>query len=252
MKKGIIITSILIATLLSTNNVNAQEIDNYSFNDGITYLNDYLEENSLTSGYETMEDFIDYANNNYTIVDDINEADILVKNNQLYTLSHIDDTIYVTTVGKYGIYKDNKLNSKLFNDADMYVLPHKHLPLDSISHNSNFGYRTDPITGETKYHSGIDLAGNLGQNIYATEDGICSVSYDEEGYGNYVTIKHNDVYSTLYAHCSEILVSNGQAVKAGDIIARVGSTGRSTGPHLHFEYRQYGTPIDPVAYINQI
>ena len=115
---------------------------------------------------------------------------------------------------------------------------------------SEFGYRADPFTGETRGHAGIDLGAAKGTSIRAALDGtVYFVSYSTSGYGYHLGVDHGGGFVTLYAHCSEILVTEGAEVKAGDIIARVGSTGRSTGPHLHFEIRIDGTPQDPRSYI---
>ena len=115
---------------------------------------------------------------------------------------------------------------------------------------SEFGYRTDPFTGERKYHSGLDLGAPKGTSIRAALDGtVYFVSYASEGYGYHLGIDHGGGFVTIYAHCSEILVTEGTQVKAGDIIAKVGSTGRSTGPHLHFEVRINGEKQDPRSYL---
>ena len=103
------------------------------------------------------------------------------------------------------------------------------------------GYRTDPITGETSYHSGTDIAVPEGTPILAAADGTVTVAnaLDSWGgsYGYYVKLDHGGGLTTLYAHCSSICVTAGQQVKAGEVIAYVGQTGRATGPHLHFEVR---------------
>lgn len=115
---------------------------------------------------------------------------------------------------------------------------------------SEFGGRTDPVTGEWAGHAGIDLGAAKGMAIRAAKDGtVETVSYGTTGYGYHLTIDHSGGLVTLYGHCSEILVSEGQTVKAGDVIARVGSTGKSTGNHLHFEVRVNGTAKNPRNYL---
>ena len=93
-----------------------------------------------------------------------------------------------------------------------------------------------------------------GKNIIATKDGTVILSSLESesgtGYGNYIIIDHGGGYSSLYGHCSQLLVSRGQTVKRGQIIAKVGSTGWSTGPHLHFEIRYNGSTVDPLDYVS--
>ena len=117
---------------------------------------------------------------------------------------------------------------------------------------SGYGYRKDPIDGTTKYHGGIDIGAPTGTLILATADGtvIAANSADSwgGGYGYYVKIQHADGYATLYAHCSQIAVTGGQEVKKGQVIGYVGSTGKSTGPHLHFEAWKDETRTNPLNY----
>ncbi|MQY41622.1 peptidoglycan DD-metalloendopeptidase family protein [Epibacterium sp. SM1969] len=114
---------------------------------------------------------------------------------------------------------------------------------------SGFGYRRHPITGGRRMHSGIDLAGPTGTDIYATADGVISFAGWQSGYGRIVTIKHDFGIETRYAHNSNIRVKVGQRVSRGDHIADMGNTGRSTGTHLHYEVRVNGKPINPMIYI---
>ena len=115
---------------------------------------------------------------------------------------------------------------------------------------SEFGNRVDPITGKRKGHGGMDLAVPTGTPIRAALPGTVTVSkYNAGGYGYYVMIDHGNGLATLYGHCSKLLAKAGQTVKVGDIIALSGSTGRSTGPHLHFEARVNGERANPRAYL---
>ena len=115
---------------------------------------------------------------------------------------------------------------------------------------SEFGNRSDPITGKRKGHTGMDLAVPTGPPIRAALPGTVTVSkYNAGGYGYYVIIDHGNGLTTLYGHCSKLLAKVGQTVEAGDIIALSGSTGRSTGPHLHFEVRINGERTNPRAYL---
>ena len=115
---------------------------------------------------------------------------------------------------------------------------------------SEFGYRRDPFTGERKGHSGMDLAVPTGTSVRAALPGTVTVStYNRGGYGYYVMIDHGSGLSTLYGHNSQLLVRVGQTVEAGDVIALSGSTGRSTGPHLHFEVRINGERTNPRSYL---
>jgi murein DD-endopeptidase MepM/ murein hydrolase activator NlpD len=112
---------------------------------------------------------------------------------------------------------------------------------------SRFGYRVDPITKKrSSFHKGMDIAAKTGTPVYAAEKGVIEkAGYFRNGYGNLIVVKHEDNLATYYAHLSEILVKRGQSINKGTFIGRVGSTGRSTGPHLHFEVRKGGKAMNP-------
>jgi len=115
---------------------------------------------------------------------------------------------------------------------------------------SEFGYRKDPFTGQTKGHSGLDLGAAKGTAVRAALPGtVYVVRYSTSGYGYHVMVDHGGGFITLYAHCSKIFVTEGQTVDAGTVIAEVGSTGRSTGNHLHFEVRINGEKQNPRSYL---
>jgi murein DD-endopeptidase MepM/ murein hydrolase activator NlpD len=114
---------------------------------------------------------------------------------------------------------------------------------------SGFGLRADPFTGENKFHKGLDIAAPLGSPIKAAAAGKVAFSGWADGYGNLVTLDHGDGISTRYAHTAANLVNAGDDVAAGQEIALVGSTGRSTAPHLHFEVHKNGRPIDPMQVV---
>ena len=114
---------------------------------------------------------------------------------------------------------------------------------------SPYGTRVHPVTKTVKTHTGIDIGASHGTNIYAAASGTVLVSgWNSGGYGNYVVIDHGGGITTLYGHCSTLLVSSGQTVTKGQVIAKVGSTGMSTGPHLHFEVLKNGAHTNPMAY----
>ena len=114
---------------------------------------------------------------------------------------------------------------------------------------SSFGTRFHPILKVVRPHEGIDLTAPMGTNIYATADGtVVQAGYREGGFGKKVLIDHGHGYRTLYGHCDEVLVEPGQQVNRGEVIARVGSTGLSKSPHLHYEVHVNGKPVDPINY----
>lgn len=122
-------------------------------------------------------------------------------------------------------------------------------PVKNAKFTSGFGVRSDPFQGRAAMHGGIDLAGPLGTEIYATADGTVGRSQWAGGYGNLVEIDHGKGIQTRYGHLSKALVSPGQRVKRGDLIARMGSTGRSTGSHLHYEVRIDGKAVNPIPFL---
>lgn len=114
---------------------------------------------------------------------------------------------------------------------------------------SYYGYRVNPVTGEYKLHKGIDYAGDYGDPIKASKSGVVEYSGWITGYGNTIILGHGNGVQTLYPHAQTLNVNYGDTVKQGDVIATVGSTGNSTGPHLHFEIRINGEAVDPLNYI---
>lgn len=114
---------------------------------------------------------------------------------------------------------------------------------------SGFGYRIDPVYKTTKFHAGLDFSAPQGTPIYATADGtVTTAGNTGNGYGNHVIINHGFGYETLYGHMVRVKARNGQAVKRGEVIGWVGSTGKSTGPHCHYEVHKYGDKIDPIYF----
>ena len=123
------------------------------------------------------------------------------------------------------------------------------LPVLRGFRSSGFGWRQDPFTGHSALHKGIDFAGNHGDAIIAVGAGVVSFAGVKDGYGITVEVTHGDGYVTRYAHNSQLNVRVGEMVSRGKQIARMGSTGRSTGTHLHFEVLRNGAPVNPLAYI---
>jgi len=116
---------------------------------------------------------------------------------------------------------------------------------------SHFGDRIDPITGKHRSHDGVDIAAPTGTAIRAAKAGQIVFSGKRGGYGNLVIVDHGNGLQSRYAHCHELLAPVGRQVDAGEIIGTVGSTGRSTGPHLHFEIRQNGRPVNPDHHLSE-
>lgn len=114
-----------------------------------------------------------------------------------------------------------------------------------------FGYRKDPFTGRKSFHYGIDISASSGIPIKSSASGVVEFSGKKSGYGYCVIVNHGNGIKTLYGHSSKLLVKDGQKVQKGDVIAKVGSTGRSTGPHLHFEVHVGGTQVDPMKYLDK-
>jgi murein DD-endopeptidase MepM/ murein hydrolase activator NlpD len=114
---------------------------------------------------------------------------------------------------------------------------------------SPFGWRVHPIFGTQRFHSGIDIGADYGEPVRAADGGVVLTADWMGGYGKVIIIDHGGGISTLYAHNSELVVGEGQRVYKGQVVARIGSTGYSTGPHLHFEVRQNGSPVSPMGYL---
>ena len=114
---------------------------------------------------------------------------------------------------------------------------------------SPFGYREHPVEGEERFHYGLDLAADTGTGVRCFADGTVKAVGESSSYGKYCIVDHAGGCSTLYAHCSAITVSSGEAVSLGEPIARVGETGLATGPHLHFELQRDGVYCNPIYYV---
>jgi murein DD-endopeptidase MepM/ murein hydrolase activator NlpD len=118
-----------------------------------------------------------------------------------------------------------------------------------IQINSSFGVRSDPFNGQRAMHAGVDIAGPIGTPIYATADAIVGRTGWAGGYGNLVELEHGRGIQTRYGHLSQILVAPGAQIKRGQLIALMGSTGRSTGSHLHYEVRLEGKAVSPMPFL---
>ncbi|MBQ7075859.1 MAG: peptidoglycan DD-metalloendopeptidase family protein, partial [Clostridia bacterium] len=151
----------------------------------------------------------------------------------------VTETIHERTVIKEPVAKVTVVGTKLSGvGTGSFIRP----TYGSLS--SRYGTRWN------RQHQGIDIAASTGTNIVAADDGVVEFSGWEGGYGNLVKLSHGNGYTTYYGHCSKLLVNKGQVVEKGQVIAKVGSTGRSTGPHLHFEVRLNNVPQNPLQFIS--
>jgi murein DD-endopeptidase MepM/ murein hydrolase activator NlpD len=172
--------------------------------------------------------------NSDLIIETMRRADILSK--QLVIQSKSYDEIYNMVLNKAALLASIPAIQPVSNKNLKYM-------------SSGFGYRTDPIYKTTKFHAGMDFSAPIGTPIYATGNGtVLRADNDATGYGLHVRINHGYGYMTLYAHMSKTVVRSGQKVKRGDLIGYVGNTGKSVGPHLHYEVHKNGTPVNPVNF----
>ena len=123
------------------------------------------------------------------------------------------------------------------------------LPVTSGWISSSYGYRSDPFSGNKAWHNGVDIAGKKGANVLSVAAGLVTYASEREGYGQLVEITHDGDYVTRYGHNDSIIVKVGDVIDKGQILAKMGSTGRSTGPHTHFEVYKNGRAVDPAKYI---
>jgi len=155
---------------------------------------------------------------------------------------------WIRVIGSYAVGGDILITDADWIPTGMFSWP---LPING-SFNSGYGYRNDPFTGEQKLHAAIDLGAAEGTPILAAADGIVSAANATDpwgfGYGYHVKLQHGAGYDTMYAHCSSVCVQPGQRVKQGEVIAYVGSTGNSTGNHLHFEVYENEVRVDPLRF----
>ncbi len=186
-----------------------------------------LEEDSVITGYERMPSLVEIA-------EELKIDCVWITSQEYYA---IWDSYSIDPYQVDGAKFTDTLNLQLINvESDLNWSP----PLHEMRITSNFGMRS------YRWHYGTDLKLNTGDPVMATFDGIVRISkYDPRGYGNYIVLRHYNGLETLYGHMSEKHVQIGQEVKAGDTIGLGGSTGRSSGPHLHYEVRYAGNAIDP-------
>ncbi|MGY6521190.1 MAG: peptidoglycan DD-metalloendopeptidase family protein [Mongoliitalea sp.] len=212
----------------------------------------YLSDITRQTDSLLYKDFVDLRKR-MSIVEEDTLSLIWAPTNQLAQVSEkiLIDSIWVTAYEYYSAWDSQKINIYNFNPKDfkdtVYVKLYDtffgtdyKMPLDETRITSEFGFR------RYRWHHGTDLKLTVGTPIYSVFDGIVRIrSYDRTGYGYYVVVRHKNGLETLYGHMSRITVDVGQEVKAGDVLGLGGNTGRSTGPHLHFEVRYQGLSINP-------
>ncbi len=214
-----------------------------------------------------MEDIANRDNNFYRVMmqaDRISDAQRyagLEKGNKYEHLNKLSDADLIKNVSNKMDMLDRQIYTQIKSFDELKELAGKqkdrlaHIPaimpiseLDLRQMASGYGYRVDPVYGTGKFHEGMDFASDRGTPVYATGDARVESAKWHSGYGNLIVLDHGYNYTTRYAHLNEMNVTTGQMVKRGDLIGKVGNTGKSTGPHLHYEVRYKGVPQNPVNY----
>jgi hypothetical protein len=182
--------------------------------------------------------------NRYAKLEGFQNSDILIATTE--KIDKITSQLVVQSKSFDEVFEMSKNKAKFLSSMPA-IQPVSNKDLRRLS--SFFGYRMDPFYKVMKHHEGVDFSAPVGTDIYATGDGVVvEVGGAKRGYGNSVMIDHGFGYTTFYAHCSKIIVKKGQQIKRGQIIAKVGNTGKSTAPHLHYEVHKNNKPIDPINY----
>ncbi|MCH5236804.1 MAG: M23 family metallopeptidase [Muribaculaceae bacterium] len=191
-------------------------------------MSQYQGQSELESRYKELSKLSDSR-----LVDELSERMTMLEN-KIYTQIQSFDQLKLTL----GDQQD-----KLAHIPS--VIP---INIEDYTMSSGYGWRRDPIYGSSKFHEGLDFAATVGTNVFATGEGLVKIARYQSGYGNCIDIDHGYNYVTRYAHLSEIDVKEGETVKRGQFIGKVGSTGKSTGPHLHYEVRFKDVAQNPVNY----
>ncbi len=165
------------------------------------------------------------------------------------------ETVAATETGTTGATSDQQFQAlfqtwkKLDTTESTVISIPSAYPVASLSFTSNYGVRSDPFRGTAAMHAGVDIPGPLGTPVYATADGVINRAERAGGYGNLIEINHGKGIETRYGHLSKILVAPNSRVSRGQLIGLMGSTGRSTGSHLHYEVRIDGHAVNPAPYL---
>ena len=200
------------------------------FSFDLDFQRDIIKDTSVSVSYQTI--FVEDKSNSY--FGDLDYAKISVKNNELEYFKFITNEGYTDYFNREG----KNVKKSLLKT-----------PLDGAKLSSNFGMRKHPILGYNKMHKGIDFAAPMGTPVYAGGNGVVEIAGRNGSYGKYIRIRHNNGYKTAYAHLSGFKkgISKGKRVNQGEVIGYVGSTGRSTGPHLHYEIIYQNKQINPMT-----
>lgn len=182
--------------------------------------------------------------NKYNALEGYDYSEIMIESTK--KLDQVAKQMYVQSKSYDELLKEVKNKNKLLASIPA-IQPISNRKLKALA--SGFGYRIHPVYKTSKMHTGMDFTAKIGTPIYATGDGyVITADGSGRGYGNHVVINHGYGYQTLYGHMSRIKARRGQSVKRGEIIGYVGNTGTSTAPHLHYEVRKGGRPINPVNF----
>lgn len=180
-----------------------------------------------------------------TVVEDRQRELTVLKNNRKVLEESLDELERISKEMEAQI-RDFQNKNRLALGSGKYIWP-----LESKGRiSSYFGYRFHPILRKRKYHSGVDISAPQGLSILAADSGVVAYAGWNNGYGKMIILDHGSGFSTVYGHCSILQVDQGRTVTKGQTIAQVGSTGLSTGPHLHFEVRKNGVPVNPLTFLN--
>ncbi len=216
------------------NNVNYTITSLQTETEKVPYITQYTSNNDLFAGQKVV---ISKGANGTKDV----QYEVIVENGELISKKAVSETI-TKSPKTAKIEIGSGIKSGLGNNLGLIF------PVEGYV-TSDYGDRADPFTGEPDNHKGLDIGAPIGTPIYAADSGtVIQASDKRNGYGKCVIIEHSSGFKTIYAHCSELLVTEGQFVSAGQEIAKVGSTGRSTGPHLHFGIYIDGKYVDPTLY----
>lgn len=215
---------------------------------------DYLESNvaSLSTTNRTLQDQRDTQLSG--VYGELNRRNQVIKS----ILSTLDVSTPTTSSGKDSGGPFTSLTDRPYDDliskVDQDIEKLRPVPLGypvkTIAISSNFGARMDPVNGKEAFHDGVDLRGDFGAIVKATADGKVVEHGFNDDYGWYILINHSNKFTTLYAHNQKILAKQGDIVVRGQTIALLGNTGRTTGPHLHYEIRRNNRPINPSKHMN--